>query len=126
MSDSTAAPSTEEGGATNGLPPELRQVGESSGKLTARIETLAKELTESEARAREAEMSLARAQLRIDAMAATIARQAESLRLQDAVRDAEQASHQALIDAAAHAVIQLEAEVARLKNGAPAKLGIDP
>ncbi len=41
--------------------------------------------------AKEAELSLARAQLRIDAMAATIARQAAELRSADSVRDTLQA-----------------------------------
>ena len=61
MSDSTPAPSEEKVSNGNGLPPELRQVGESSGKLTSRIEAFAKELTASEAKAREAEVAAVQA-----------------------------------------------------------------
>ena len=64
MSDSTPAPSKQEGARGNGLPLELRQVGESSGKLTSRIEAFAKELTASEARAREAEVAAREAELK--------------------------------------------------------------
>ncbi len=57
MSDSTPAAPKEQAASGNGLPPELRQVGETSSKLTSRVEALAKELTASEARAREAELA---------------------------------------------------------------------
>jgi chromosome segregation ATPase len=64
MSDTTSAPSAEEAGSGNGLPPELRQVGEASAKLNSRIETLAKELSASESKAREAEIASREAELK--------------------------------------------------------------
>lgn len=66
-------------------------------------------------RAREAELSLARAQLRINAMAATIERQAAELRSADRARDVEAATHKALMDAAIQTVDTLEAEIGRLR-----------
>ncbi len=81
MSDTTSAPSAEEAGSGNGLPPELRQVGEASAKLNSRIETLAKELSASESKAREAEIASREAELKALATARdslTEARKAKS------------------------------------------------
>lgn len=65
--------------------------------------------------AKEAELSLARAQLRIEAMAATIERQAAELRSADRVRDVETATHKAHMDAAIQAIDTLQAEIDRLR-----------
>ncbi len=52
MSEPNPAPSQEEAVKSNGLPAELSAVGEASARLNARVEAYAKELDESEKRAR--------------------------------------------------------------------------
>jgi len=63
MGDQSAAPSKDEGADKNSLPADLLQVSESSTRLTARVESYAKELSESESRARTAELAARESEL---------------------------------------------------------------